>query len=66
MKNNFWETIEKYPSSDVFAYWDWIEFFLRFEPWKWWFKISWTQEQVKKSINLIVERSKKDWTKSPL
>lgn len=54
MKNFLTEIQKDYPWSDFNKYWDYYEFLLRKNPWEWCFKISWLQDQVKRTTLLII------------
>ena len=56
MEEKIKQIISKYPWSKLERYWDLYELSLKIESWPWCFKISWTQEQVKNLVDLIISK----------
>lgn len=61
---NFIEGIqENFPWTTVNKYWDHYEVFVKKDSNKWWTKFSWTEEVVKKNIELIIN-FQEQWKKN--
>jgi len=59
--NEFFEKIKNdYPWSKLNKYWSHLELFLKKDSEKWWIKISGTKEQVKNTVNFIINLEKNE------